>query len=158
MPEVYDRLLGPAFFHPFAVEVARRSAGLASRDVLELAAGTGVATRELVAALPDASVTATDLNRAMVAWGAHAVPQARWAVADAQRLPFVPGRFDLVVCQFGVMFFPDRPAAFAQARRVLRRAGGCCSPPGTRSSGTASGAPCSPGCTTPSPPTRRCSW
>jgi len=123
MPEVYDRLLGPAFFHPFAVEVARRAAGLGGSEVLELAAGTGVATRELVAALPDAAVTATDLNRAMVVWGSRAVPQARWAVADAQRLPFVPGRFDLVACQFGVMFFPDRPAAFAQARRVLAPGG-----------------------------------
>ncbi|MDT7579262.1 MAG: hypothetical protein QOK35_526 [Pseudonocardiales bacterium] len=123
MPEVYDRCLGPALFHPFAVEVARRAARLASREVLELAAGTGVATRELVAALPGAAVTATDLNRAMVVWGARAVPQAHWAVADAQRLPFAPSPFDLVACQFGVMFFPDRPAAFAQARRVLAPGG-----------------------------------
>jgi SAM-dependent methyltransferase len=123
MPEVYDRCLGPALFHPFAVEVARRAARLASREVLELAAGTGVATRELVAALPGAAVTATDLNRAMVVWGARAVPQAHWAVADAQRPPFADGRFDLVACQFGVMFFPDRPAAFAQARRVLAPGG-----------------------------------
>ena len=127
MPEAYDRLLGPAFFHPFAVEVARRAAGpdggAGGGAVLELAAGTGVVTRELVAALPDAAVTATDLNRAMVMWGARAVPQARWAAADAQRLPFVPGLFDLVACQFGVMFFPDRPAAFAEARRMLAPGG-----------------------------------
>lgn len=123
MPEVYDRLLGAAVFHPFAVDLARRAARLRPGAVLELAAGTGIVTRELVAALPDAAVTATDLNRAMVAWGARAVPTARWAAADAQRPPFADGRFDLVACQFGVMFFPDRPAAFAQARRVLAPGG-----------------------------------
>ena len=123
MPEIYDRRLGPAVFHPFAVEVARRAAALASRAVLELAAGTGIVTRELVAALPGAAVTATDLNLAMVAWGARAVPQARWAVADAQQLPFRDGRFDLVACQFGVMFLADKKAAFAQAHRVLAPGG-----------------------------------
>jgi len=123
MPEVYDRLLGTAVFRPFAVDLARRAAPIHPGAVLELAAGTGVVTRELVAALPDAAVTATDLNRAMVAWGARAVPQARWATADAQRLPFADGRFDLVASQFGVMFFPDRPAAFTEARRVLAPGG-----------------------------------
>jgi SAM-dependent methyltransferase len=123
MPEVYDRLLGAAVFHPFAVDLARRAAALRPGAVLELAAGTGIVTRELVAALPEAAVTATDLNRAMVAWGARAVPTARWAAADAQRPPFADGRFDLVACQFGVMFFPDRPAAFAQMLRVLAPGG-----------------------------------
>jgi SAM-dependent methyltransferase len=123
MAEVYDRFLGPVVFHPFAVDLARRCAGLAPRRVLEVAAGSGIVTRELVGAVPGASLTATDLNPAMVRWGAGAVPQAWWAVADAQRLPFLDGGFDLVACQFGVMFFPDRPAAFAQARRVLTPGG-----------------------------------
>ena len=123
MAEVYDRCLGPSVFHPFAVDVARRCAGLAPRRLLEVAAGSGIVTRELVGAVPGAALTATDLNPAMVRWGAGAVPQARWAVADAQRLPFRDGRFDLVACQFGVMFFPDRPAAFAQAHRVLAPGG-----------------------------------
>ena len=117
MPEVYDRRLGPAVFRPFAVEVAARAARLPAGPVLELAAGTGVLTRELVATRPD--VVATDLNPAMVAWGARAVPRARWLAADAQRPPFRDGAFDLVTCQFGVMFLPDRPAAFAAARRLL---------------------------------------
>lgn len=122
MPEIYDRRLGAAVFGPFAVDLARRAARLRPRTVLEVAAGTGIVTRELVT-LPDATVTATDLNPAMVGWGARAVPQARWAAADAQRLPFADGRFDLVASQCGVMFFPDRPAAFAQARRVLAPGG-----------------------------------
>jgi SAM-dependent methyltransferase len=119
MAEVYDRCVGPAVFRPFAVDLARRCAGVGARRVLEVAAGSGIATAELARALPAATLTATDLNPAMVRWGARAVPQAGWAVADGQRLPFRSGRFDLVACQFGVMFLPDRPAAFAQACRVL---------------------------------------
>jgi SAM-dependent methyltransferase len=123
MAEIYDRHLGPTVFHPFAVDLARRSAGFAARRVLEVAAGSGIVTRELVGAVPGASLTATDLNPAMVRWGAGAVPQAHWAVCDAQRLPFRDGRFDLVVCQFGVMFASDKRAAFAQAHRVLMPGG-----------------------------------
>lgn len=118
MPEIYDRCLGPAVFRPFAVDVAQRAGRLAPARVLELAAGSGVGTRELVAGLPG-PVTATDLNPGMARCGAAAVPGAHWAVADAQRLPFADGAVDLVVCLFGVMFFPDRPAAYAQAHRVL---------------------------------------
>jgi ubiquinone/menaquinone biosynthesis C-methylase UbiE len=66
MPAVYDRWLAPAVFHPFAHDLARRAASFAPRSVLEIAAGTGVLTKELVAALPAAKVTATDLNAAMV--------------------------------------------------------------------------------------------
>lgn len=123
MPETYDRCLGSAVFRPFAVDVARRAARGAPARVLEIAAGSGVATRELVGALPEAAVTATDLNPAMARWGAGAVPEARWAVADAQRLPFSGGAFDLVVCEFGAMFFPDRAAAFGEAYRVLAPGG-----------------------------------
>ena len=80
MAEVYDRHLGPAVFHPFAVDLARRAGG--ARRALEVAAGSGIGTRELVAALPGAAVVATDLNPAMVRTGVGKVPQAHWAVAD----------------------------------------------------------------------------
>jgi SAM-dependent methyltransferase len=123
MPEAYDRWLAPPVFRPFAREIARRAARLAPRKVLELAAGTGVLTTELLAALPAADVTATDLNTAMVGFGSRQAPGAEWRQADALDLPFGDGRFDLVACQFGVMFFPDKPAAFAQARRVLAPGG-----------------------------------
>jgi len=119
MPEAYDRWLAPAVFHPFAVDLAQRAARLTPRQVLEIAAGTGVLTRELVAALPSAEVTATDLNAAMVEYGSHRAPGAVWQQADALHLPFGDQRFDLVVCQFGVMFFPDKSAAFREMRRVL---------------------------------------
>jgi SAM-dependent methyltransferase len=119
MPDVYDRLLGPTVFRPYAVDLGARAAAAGGRRVLELAAGTGLVTAELVARLPDAEVTATDLNAAMVELGRERVPGARWQQADALDLPFEAGQFDLAVCQFGVMFFPDRPAAFREARRVL---------------------------------------
>jgi SAM-dependent methyltransferase len=121
MPAVYDRWLVPAVFGPFATDLAERASRVDAERVLELAAGTGVLTRELVAT--GARVTATDLNPAMVEYGSAQVPQAGWEQADAMRLPYPDGAFDLVVCQFGVMFLPDRPAGFAEARRVLAPGG-----------------------------------
>lgn len=123
MPAVYDRALGPALFAPFAVYLAGAASALAPGRLLELAAGTGVATSELVAALPDTEIVATDLNPAMVSYGAAKVPGATWRPADAQLLDDPDGSFDVVVCQFGVMFFPDKPAAFAEAARVLAPGG-----------------------------------
>jgi SAM-dependent methyltransferase len=119
MAEAYERWLVPTVFRPFAVDAARRVSIHAPSRVLELAAGTGVLTRELAAALPSAEVTATDLNQAMVDLGRHQAPSARWRQADATSLPFDDGEFDVVACQFGVMFFSDKPAAFAETRRVL---------------------------------------
>src|SRR5215475_7233549 len=120
MPEAYDRLLSPAVFRPFAVDLAERAARLRPSRVLELAAGTGVLTSEMVEALPGAEVIATDLNGSMVEFGSGVVPGASWQQADALDLQFGDSEFDLVVCQFGVMFFPDKPAAFREAGRVLR--------------------------------------
>jgi SAM-dependent methyltransferase len=123
MPEIYDRCLGPAIFEPYARQAAAAVADLAPADVLELAAGTGIVTRELVRALPQAAITATDLNAAMVAWAGARVPAAAWQVADAQELGFPDSSFDTAVTQFGAMFFPDRPSAFAETGRVLRPGG-----------------------------------
>ena len=123
MPEAYERWLVPAVFRPFAVDLARRTARLAPRRVLEIAAGTGVLTRELAAAIPEAQLTATDLNAAMVKFGSREAPGAAWQQADVLHLPFAVEQFDLVVCQFGVMFFPDKPAAFREVRRVLAPGG-----------------------------------
>jgi SAM-dependent methyltransferase len=121
MPAAYDRWLVPSVFQPFAVDLACRAAAQPVGEALELAAGTGVLTRELLAVAT--AVTATDLNNAMVELGTRRVPAARWQQADASRLPFDDAAFDLVACQFGVMFFPDRPAAFAEACRVLAPGG-----------------------------------
>jgi SAM-dependent methyltransferase len=121
MPDAYERWLVPTVFHPFALDLARQASSRCPRRMLELAAGTGVLTRELVRIGGD--VVATDLNASMAMIGRQFVPEAAWAEADALDLPFDGGRFDLVVCQFGVMFFPDKRAAFAEARRVLAPGG-----------------------------------
>ena len=123
MPEAYERWLGPSVFQPFAADLARRVAARRPQRVLELAAGTGIVTRELLAAAEGAEITATDLNDAMVQYGAGLAPGAQWRQADALNLPFDDGQFDTVVCQFGVMFFPDKVAAYAEARRVLASGG-----------------------------------
>jgi SAM-dependent methyltransferase len=119
MPEAYERHLVPVFFRPFAADLAARAAALQPLTVLELAAGTGALTEALLSAVPTASVVATDLNESMVTAGSARVPRADWRQADAQELPFEDGSFDLVLCQFGVMFFPDRAAAYSEVARVL---------------------------------------
>ena len=125
IPALYERYLVPMIFAPYAADLARRLVELKPRRVLEIAAGTGVVTRALAEALPDTGIVATDLNPAMLEQ-AQAVGTARpvqWRQADAMALPFDDGEFDAVVCQFGVMFFPDKPQAFAEVRRVLKLGG-----------------------------------
>jgi ubiquinone/menaquinone biosynthesis C-methylase UbiE len=125
IPDTYERYLVPLLFVPYARDIARRTMQVGGNRVLEIAAGTGVVTRELSSALPSAIVDATDLNAAMVeaAAGLCARPNVSWSVADAAGLPFDDNVFDVAICQFGVMFFPDRVAAFREARRVLRDGG-----------------------------------
>jgi SAM-dependent methyltransferase len=124
--QLYESHLVPLIFEPYAVDMARRVAARRPRRVLEIAAGTGVVTRQLaVMAEASCEIVATDLNSAMLD-EARRIGTARpvqWRVADAMQLPFDEGEFDVVVCQFGVMFFPDKAHAFAQARRVLRPGG-----------------------------------
>ncbi len=124
IPEVYDRLMVPMLFEPFARDMARRVAALAPASVLETAAGTGVVARELLPQLPpDACYAATDLNAPMLERAAGRMgqdPRLAFRPADALALPYDDGSFDVVACQFGVMFFPDRVAAYREARRVLK--------------------------------------
>jgi SAM-dependent methyltransferase len=127
IPALYDRHLGPALFEPYAHDLARRLAGsLSEGSVLETAAGTGRVTRAQAAALPaSVAITATDLNQPMLDFAA-AQPIARpvfWRQADALALPFAEATFDAVICQFGVMFFPDKVAGYREARRVLKPGG-----------------------------------
>jgi len=124
--ELYDRHLAPMIFGPYADDLAGRVAALDPARVLETAAGTGVATRAMARALPPrAALLATDLNPAMLDRAAAVGTQrpVRWQQADAAHLPFDDASFDVVACQFGAMFFPDKARAFSEARRVLRRGG-----------------------------------
>jgi ubiquinone/menaquinone biosynthesis C-methylase UbiE len=99
---------------------------LNAERVLETAAGTGIVTRAMVRSLaPGVSIVATDLNQPMLDHAAGRIPSncVSWRKADAQALPFPDGAFDAVVCQFGVMFFPDKQKAYREARRVLKPGG-----------------------------------
>jgi len=126
VPALYEQLLVPLIFRPYAEDMARRVQELRPSRVLELAAGTGVVTRALAEALPESTnIVATDLNPAMLEEAARQ-PIARavtWRQADALSLDFAADSFDLVACQFGAMFFPDRVKGYAEAHRVLAPGG-----------------------------------
>lgn len=125
IPARYDRYLGPLLFEPYAAIVAQRAQALQPKRILEVAAGTGIVTAALQRALPEAEIVATDLNPAMLEIAAGKVPSGsiQFQPADALALPFGEGEFDLVVSQFGVMFYPDKVKGNSEARRVLREGG-----------------------------------
>ena len=127
IPEHYDRGLGPVFFADFAEEMAKRVAAFAPQRVLETSAGTGIVSRRLRDLLPsDAGLTVTDLNPPMLE-----VARAKFRPgetvefqpADATDLPFPDRSFDALVCQFGIMFFPDKEKSYREAHRVLSPGG-----------------------------------
>ena len=126
IPQLYDEYMVPLIFEPYAADLASRVAMRQPSCLLEIAAGTGVATRHLANALgPEVRIVATDLNQVMLDQ-ATAVGTSRpveWRLADATLLPFSDESFDVVVCQFGVMFFPDKPKAYSEVKRVLRPGG-----------------------------------
>ncbi len=124
--KLYETYLVPLIFEPYAAGLVKRLGSRPLSRVLEIAAGTGVVTRALASTLPESvSIVATDLNQAMLDQ-ASVVGTKRaveWRQADATQLPFQDGTFDAVVCQFGVMFFPEKSKAISEARRALRPGG-----------------------------------
>jgi ubiquinone/menaquinone biosynthesis C-methylase UbiE len=125
VPANYERYMVPLLFRPYAELLAARVAQFGPRLILETAAGTGVVTDELARALPDAEIVATDLNQAMldVAQTRVSASNVSFRQADALELPFGDASFDLVACQFGVMFYPDKVRGNSEARRVLKQGG-----------------------------------
>jgi len=125
--DIYDELLVPLIFEQYAADLAERTASIAPETVLEVAAGSGVVTRAVATVLDvDGRYTVTDLNPPMLDRARARQPQDTridWCPADALELPFPDATFDLVLCQFGSMFFPDRVRAYREARRVLRPGG-----------------------------------
>ncbi len=123
IPENYDRYLGPVLFEPYARDLARRVPVKEGTRMLEVACGTGIVTRHLRGRLPPGGrFVATDLNPPMLDLARRKLEGVRgidWQPADACTLPFPDGSFDVLVCQFGLMFVPDKPAALKEARRVL---------------------------------------
>jgi ubiquinone/menaquinone biosynthesis C-methylase UbiE len=127
IPENYDRYMVPLIFECYAWDMSQKAAALSPRSVLETAAGSGAVARALAPRLsPDTRYIVTDLNQPMLDHAAARQgkdDRISWQKVDAQVLPFEDAAFDLVCCQFGVMFFPDRPSAYREARRVLKPGG-----------------------------------
>jgi ubiquinone/menaquinone biosynthesis C-methylase UbiE len=126
IPEIYERLMVPLIFKPYALDLAARLAKTNPDAVLETAAGTGVLTRAIASALPAARMTVTDLNQPMLDHAKSRQPadsRIAWRQADALALPFEDRSFDAVACQFGAMFFPDKVQGYKEARRVLKPGG-----------------------------------
>jgi ubiquinone/menaquinone biosynthesis C-methylase UbiE len=122
----YDTYLGPFLFEPYGKEMAARVPVANVHSVLELASGTGRVTRHLRERLPSSvKLFASDLSPDMleVAKSKLLDKEIEVVVADMQKLPFEPNRFDAVVCQFGIMFPPDKQKVFDEVYRVLRPGG-----------------------------------
>jgi SAM-dependent methyltransferase len=127
IPTNYDTHLGPIFFEPFAADIAERVSQLKPQRMLELACGTGRLTRQLAKILPPGGhLVATDINPAMLAFASGQLfdtPAITWDMVDAEDLPYPGYSFDVVVSQFGAMFYKDKIKAYAEARRTLNPGG-----------------------------------
>lgn len=126
IPEHYDTGLGPILFTDYADDIARRVAARAPKRVLETAAGTGIVTRRLRDLIPQAEILATDLNTPMLEWASKkfkASDKVAFRPADATALPFADDLCEVIVCQFGVMFYPDKEKSYREAYRVLAPGG-----------------------------------
>lgn len=126
IPKIYDTHLVPLIFKPYAIDLANRLIDKPISNVLEVAAGTGAVTRAMASLLANnISIIATDLNQPMLDIAAEmGTPRpVEWRQADVMQLPFDDAAFDAVVCQFGVMFFPDKVKAFSEVHRVLKPGG-----------------------------------
>lgn len=127
IPKFYDTLMVPLIFEAYAANMAELVAAFSPGAVLETAAGSGAVTRALAPRLkPDVRYVVTDLNQPMLDYAAARQGvdgRIEWLQADALALPFADASFDVVCCQFGAMFFPNRVAGYAEARRVLKPAG-----------------------------------
>ncbi len=131
VPDGYEKHLVPLIFAPYAKDLAARTTRETDQQLLELACGTGVLTRELISGLPSsAALVVTDYSESMLDFAKTTCesmppegPNLKWQIADGSNLPFEDGRFDTIVCQFGLMFFPDKERALSEAKRVLRPGG-----------------------------------
>ncbi len=127
IPENYDRYLGPVLFEPYAKDLVARLNISDDASVLELACGTGIVTKQLFEKhAPSVKIVATDLNESMLNYGRDkfgSETSVEWKQADASELPFADQSFDAVVCQFGLMFFPDKKLAVSETYRVLKPSG-----------------------------------
>ena len=124
--ELYQRYLVPGITTKWAEDLVDRARLRAGEEVLDIACGTGVVTRLAARNVTPGHVTGLDLNAGMLAVArsvsSEGVP-INWMEGSALDLPFPPDRFDVVLCQLGLQFFPDQPRALREMRRVLRERG-----------------------------------
>ena len=125
IPINYEKYLGPFLFEPYALDIISRLKDKKYSNILELACGTGRVTAHLAKLVSPGTLTATDLNKDMIEVAKQFVTDEniKWQVADAMELPFEKNSFDAVVCQFGIMFFPDKLKGLQEAYRVLKPGG-----------------------------------
>jgi ubiquinone/menaquinone biosynthesis C-methylase UbiE len=125
IPANYDKYLGPFLFEPYALDLVSRLQDKKYNDILEIACGTGRVTKHLASSVNYDTLTATDLNPDMISIAKEKAQDKniKWMQADAMELPFNDNSFDLVVIQFGIMFFPDKQKGLNEAFRVLKPGG-----------------------------------
>ena len=125
IPANYENYLGPFLFEPYALDIVSRLPDKKYNDILEIACGTGRVTNYLVESVEHDTITATDLNPDMIDVAKEMVKDKNilWKQADAMALPFADRSFDLVIMQFGLMFFPDKQKGLNEMYRVVRRGG-----------------------------------
>lgn len=124
-PEMYERWLVGPLFRPWA-ETTLEEVELSSGDrVLDIACGTGIVARLARERIGDAGhVVGVDISSDMLAVARAVAPGIDWREGKAGALPLYDGeQFDVVVCQQGLQFFPDKPAAAAEMRRALAKGG-----------------------------------
>lgn len=125
---IYEDWFVPAVFAPLAHRVLENTEIPPGARVLDVACGTGIVARTVAQRLgPPGRIAGLDLNQAMLAQARRAAEaeglDIDWQEGSAQDMPFDDGSFDLVFCQMGMQFFPDRPRAAAEMHRVLALGG-----------------------------------
>jgi ubiquinone/menaquinone biosynthesis C-methylase UbiE len=124
-PELYERYLVPAITSLWARDLIERAKPVPGESVLDIACGTGAVTRLAAERIGRGRIVGLDLNKGMlaVAKTVPASPAIEWIEGSALNLSFEDESFDLVLCQLGLQFFPDRPLALKEMKRVLAPSG-----------------------------------
>jgi ubiquinone/menaquinone biosynthesis C-methylase UbiE len=126
-PELYERYLVPAITALWAADLIERAAPRPGERVLDVACGTGVVARLAAPRVGTGRVVGLDINSGMLAVARSlprvAGPPIEWQEGSVLGMPFPAAAFDLVLCQLGLQFFPDRPAALREMWRVLAPGG-----------------------------------
>ena len=121
-PELYERYLVPAITSVWAADLIGRARPNPGEAALDIACGTGAVTRLAAERMVSGRVVGLDFNPGMLAV-ARSVPNSgvaiEWFEGSALSLPFDDSSFDVVFCQLGLQFFPDRPLALREMKRVL---------------------------------------